>query len=389
MTIGEVEIASTAKATFKDFREDDLQGMAAEVAYHLLFSVVPLLIFLTALSGFVSRMIGVQDAMSSVTDWLFANLPRQAAEAVEEPIRGVIANQSGSVLSFGALAALWGGKNAMSSLMKGLNIAFDVTDPRPWWRRTLVALALTVALGLGVIGASTFFLLGSVVGEALANLLGLGDAWTTVWGIVRWLLIVLLLIVALAFLYWAGPNVDAPFKWLTPGSVLAVLLWVIATFALSIYFRYFAGYTETYGVLGGVLAFVFWLYVMSLILLLGGELNAVLTQRYDPQTQADIASDPAKQGSKRRVQRSRAAGATETAPQSRSPEAAAPGIAGVAPNPAIGSSVPWPSAERLAQQALAAEGSAERQRRSRDAVTALAVSAAAALLAIGRRISRR
>ena len=387
MKIGKVDVVPTAKATFKEFRADDLQGMAAEVAYHFLFSVVPLLIFLTALSGFVSRMVGVQDAMGSITDWLFANLPRQSAEAVEEPIRRVVANQSGGFLSFGAVAALWGGKNAMGSLMKGLNIAFDVEDTRPWWKKTAVAMALTVALGLAIVGASAFFLLGSFVGEGIASVLGLGDAWTTVWSVLRWPLIALLLVVALAFLYWAGPNVDAPFAWLTPGSVVAVVLWVVATFGLSIYFQNFAGYTETYGLLGGVLAFVFWLYVMSLILLLGGELNAVLTRRYDPQTQADIAGDPAKQGSGRGARRAGAAGAADAAQPNGSPQPTA--TAAPAPTRAIGSAVAWPSAERLARQALTAEGSAGRRRRFQRAVAALTASVAAAIAAAFLGITRR
>lgn len=293
--IGSVDVFGAARTTVNEFRQNDLQGAAAEVAYHLLFSVVPLLIFLTALSGFVTRTIGVDDAMGSITEWLFneSGLPSEAAAALEDPIRSVVENQAGGFLSLGAVLALWGGKNAIGSMMKALNIAFDVKETRPWWKKTVVAVGLTIALGLGVVVASSAFLAGSFVGEELAGAIGLGDAWTTTWSILRWVLIPVALVLALGCLYWAGPNVDGSFRWLTPGSILSVLLGGIATFALGFYFQFFAGYLETYGILGAMLAFVFWLYVMSVIVLIGGELNSVLARKHDPVAQADLA-DPAK-----------------------------------------------------------------------------------------------
>src|SRR5919205_43513 len=117
--------------------------------------------------------------------------------------------------------------------MKALNGAFGVQETRAWGRRTAITLGLTVALGLAIVAASAIFLAGSIVGDAVAKTLGLGSAWTTVWAILRWPLIAVLLVAALAFLYWAGPNVDAAFRWLTPGSVLVVGLWALATFGLG------------------------------------------------------------------------------------------------------------------------------------------------------------
>lgn len=373
MKIGRYEVAPLAKALWQDFREDDVQGLAAEVAYNILFAVVPLLIFLTAMSGFVSRLVGVDDAMNSITTWLFKNLPDDAANALRDPIEAVIENQSSGVLSLGAVLALWGGKNAMASLMKALNVAFDVKESRPWLKKTGIAIGLTVALGLAIVAASSFFLAGSFVGEGLANAFGLGDTWTQVWSILRWPLIVLILVVALAFFYWAGPNVDAPFKWFTPGSIGAVLLWGIATFGLSIYFERFGGYNKTYGTLGGVLAFVFWIYVMSVILLLGGELNSVVTRLVGV---ADPDAEPLPVGGDGGAARSAAASAGVAANVGGDGD-----TRDRPPRPAIGTSVPWPSAERLARQALTAEGSAGRARRSTQALRALVVAVVAAVSA--------
>jgi len=378
--IGEVDVVATAKATFKDFKDDDLQGLAAESAYHILFSVVPLLIFLTALTGFVSRQIGVGDVVPAITDWLQreSNLPRETQQAVLEPIVNTLRAQAGGFLSFGALVALWSGKNAIATLMKALNVTFDVEETRPWWKKQLVAIGLTIGLGLALIASSLLFLAGSFIGDTVFGWIGLGDTWATVWGLLRWPLILALLIVALAFFYWAGPNVDAPFKWLTPGSLLAVVLWGVATFGLGFYFANFAGYVTTYGALGGVLAFIFWLYVMSLILLLGGELNSVLARAHSPEARAEVdAKAMSGVGAKRR-----AASGGETAPKraGHGDGTGTPEPSPLPPMPAFGAvAAALPSAEGAARQALAAEDGEGRARRFRSAAAALGVAAAAAV----------
>jgi len=275
--IAGVDVVDTAKATFKQFREDDLQGRAAEVAYNLLFSIVPLLIFLTSLSGFIARAAGTDDSMQRITNWLFDHMGTSQAQAVRDPIEKVVQSSHGGLLSVGAVLALWGGKNAVAAIMKALNTAFDVEEARPWPKRTGLAIGLTIGLGLAVAATSAIFLLGSGVAADVMARIGLGETWRSFWSIARWPVIAAILVVAVSFLYWAAPNIDAPFKWLTPGSVLTVVVWAIATLGLGFYFGHFAGYAGgAYGALGGVLAFLFWLDLMSLILLLGAELNSVL-----------------------------------------------------------------------------------------------------------------
>jgi membrane protein len=278
MKIAGADVLATVKTTYRGFLDDDLQGRAAEVAYNLLFSVVPLLIFLTALSGFVGRAIGSQDTMNRITTWLFDHLPANTAVAVRDPIQHVVDSSRGGLLSVGALLALWGGKNAMAAAIKALNTVFDVRETRSWPRRTGLAVGLTIALGVALVLVSTFFLAGAGFAASATARIGLGDTWRAVWSIVRWPLIAVVLVVAVAVLYWAAPNVEGAFACFTPGSVLTVLLWAAATVGLGFYFANFAGYAGgAYGALGGVLAFIFWLYVMSLILLLGAELNAALS----------------------------------------------------------------------------------------------------------------
>lgn len=380
MKIGQVDVVATAKATFKDFREDDLQGLAAEATYHLLFALVPLLIFLAALTGFVGEWVGQGTVITQITDWLRTgtNLPQATVDAVLQPIIDLVTNQSGGFLSLGAALALWSGKNALGALMKSLNVAFDVKETRPWWKKTAIAMGLTVALGLAIIASSLFFLAGSFIGDTVFGWLGLGGAWASVWSILRWPLIFVLLAGALAFFYWAGPDVDAPFSWLTPGSILSVVLWAVATLGLGLYFRSFAGYVETYGPLGGVLAFVFWLYVMSLILLLGGELNSVLAVEHDPETRAQV-DDPEKGISA--VGAKRGAAGKDAAPTSErgSDAVSRPAPAPLPAFPALAAALP--SAEGAARRALAAEGSDGQARRFRAALAALVGAVVAAVSA--------
>ncbi len=292
MKIGDVDVIETVKATARDFLDDDLQGAAAEVAYNVIFAIVPLLIFLTALSVAIGHAFGV--TMANITDWLFtrSGLPRQTAMVLRGPIENVIQSQSGGILSIGLVLAIWGAKNGVSSLMKALNVAFDVKETRPWWKTTGISLALTIGVGLAFAVASLLLILGNSIGGAIAALFGLGSAWNGVWGVLRIVLSPVLLIVGVAVFYWAAPNVKAPFKWLTPGSVLAVVCWIVATLVLQFYFRFAAGYVTAYGILGGMLAFIFWFYVMALILLIGGELNSVLARAHSPKAQAQIAARP-------------------------------------------------------------------------------------------------
>jgi membrane protein len=369
MQTNNVEPKALAKAVFKGFNQDDLQGLAAEVAYHLLFAVIPLLIFLTALSAFLSQAVGVNDVMSSVNDWLLARLP-ESSDVVADAIRNVLSQQSGSILSIGGLLVLWGARNAMASVMKALNTTFDVAEGRPWWKKQLVAMGLTIALGIGIVGSGSAILLGSGLGQDFANWVNLGDTWVTVWSWIRWPIILLLVSAMLAFLYWAAPNVRVPFRWLTPGSITTVVLWGLASFGLTIYFQNFAGYTEAYGVLGGVLAFVFWLYVMSLILLLGGEINAVLAKQQDPDI---VATAEGEQAGGANASRQRAAGKQKPGTDSDEPmREDVP--AGVAVFPFLAGD-PVPSAEAAARERLAVEGESGRARRFHVAVTALGASA--------------
>ena len=274
-------VFSILKRIIGSIGQDNLTLQASAVAYNFVFAVVPLLIFILSLAAAVSRSVNpdTDETVQNIVNWLIARLPNTTAQALEVPIRGALEQSSGGIISVGALLALVGARGAMGALITALNAAYRVQETRSFIRRQLLAVGLTFATGLGIILAIALFLVGGRIGTLVADAAGVGDRWATAWNIARFPLILVILVIAMAALYWAGPNTTIPFRWLSPGAVFAVVGFVVVTLFINVYFQYAGSYAKSYGVLGGVLAFIFYLYVMSLVILIGGELNAALARR--------------------------------------------------------------------------------------------------------------
>lgn len=289
-----VSLFAVAKQVVGGIGKDGLTTQASAVAYSFIFAIIPLLVFTFALAATVGNAINngnTDDTVQSILDWLFARLPDTSAAALQTPIENAVGQAGGSVISLGALLALIGARGAMGSLVGALNKAYRVEETRSFISRQLLAVGLTFATGLGVILAIALFLVGDQLGTLVAGPLGLGDTWVTVWNVLRFPLILVILVGALAALYWAGPNTDIPFRWLSPGALIAVVGWVVVTLFINIYFQ-FSGSFNSYGVLGGVLAFIFYLYVISLVMLIGGEINATLARRVPQEPGTAPEADP-------------------------------------------------------------------------------------------------
>lgn|GEM_PF-1806065 len=267
---------SIGKLVIKGFQEKDLTGRAKEVAYSILFALAPLLIFFTALAGWITQTVNSeqQNPAKPVLDWMTDTLPPEAANFLREPVEAALKTSPGFLLSFGALFALWGAQSAMSAVIKGLNVTYGIEkDSRSWIRKTAISIFLTVAMALMLTGAGLMFVLGTDFGQDVADTLGVGEAFATfsVW--TRWPVIALVVILAVAIIHKFGPNVDADLKWYLPGAAFTVIAMAIATFGLGLYFSISGGYAEAYGTFGAVLAFLFWLYIMCVLILLGGVIN--------------------------------------------------------------------------------------------------------------------
>ena len=296
MKLSQVEWGTVGKAAIREYQDDDIPGMAAEMAYWVIFSIFPFFIFLATLAGLVANLFGGPNLFDAVERDVLSALPAATADAVRGPVRTVLAT-GGAALSLGALAsallALNSASSAVVTIMKAFNRAYGVRETRNVVVQRLVALALTLVLVVLLVGGT--LLLG--LGHRIADWLGLAGAGRLLLSAGRLVVALATINLGLALLYWKAPNLRQQFQWISPGSVLATLTLAVFTGLFSLYVRLVgqSAYSKTYGAAVGVILFLLFLRWASTIILLGAEFNAETTRRYDPATIRDEITDPRKQ----------------------------------------------------------------------------------------------
>jgi membrane protein len=262
------------KRTGKEFSDDNLTDWAAALTYYAVLSIFPALIVLVSILGLIG-----ESATQPLIDNLGSVAPGPAQEIFTNAIENLEGSQGAAGVFFviGILAAIWAASGYIAAFMRASNAIYDMPEGRPIWKTLPVRVGLTVLLiVLTVISAVAVTVTGGLA-EEVGNLIGLGDTAVTVWGIAKWPVLLLLVSFMFAVLYWAAPNVKQPgFKWITPGGMLAVIGWVIASVAFAFYVANFGSYNETYGALAGPIVFLVWLWISNIMVLLGAELNAEL-----------------------------------------------------------------------------------------------------------------
>ncbi len=271
--LGGLSVKELAVRVWREIGEDDVFGRAAQLAYYFLLALFPLLLFLTTLLGYFAS------ENSELREDLFRYLgtvaPPEAARLIYETMNSVIEGAGGGKTAFGILAALWAASAGMGAIISALNAAYSVEESRPWWKQRLTAILLTIALAVLIITALVGVLYGHDIAEAVARNFGLGAAFEWTWKIVQWPIILAFVLLAFGLIYYFAPNVeDASWKWVTPGSVLAIALWLLVSFGFSLYLRYFNSYEATYGTLGAVIILMLWFYLTGVAILIGGEINS-------------------------------------------------------------------------------------------------------------------
>lgn len=300
MKLSQIEWRSVGRAVLKEYINDDVSGLASEMAYNFIFALFPFVIFLSALTGVVGQLLGRRQLFDSIMTTLYQTLPPASVAALAAPLSDVLGQQPAG-LSLGAiggvLLALGFASNGVATIMKAFNRAYGVEETRSFVGKWAVALGLTVVLSLFLIGGFILLLFGDIIGAWLIGRLGQGRIFGAVWFVMRIAGALLGISLGLALLYWQGPNVKQQFRWLTPGAVLTTLVWGLTTGAFGLYARVLgaSSYSKYYGTLVGLILFLFYLYLTSTVILLGAELNAETTKRYDPTTIADKMGDPRKQ----------------------------------------------------------------------------------------------
>jgi len=283
MTVGGIDLVPFAKKAVKEFGADDIGGLAAELSYRYFLALFPFFIFLAALGGFIANAISVEDPTTRLMNLLGDALPADARSVLEGQVRSVVDSQSVGLLSFGIVGALWAASGAMKALIKALNRAYDVPETRPFWKATGLAILMTLASTVGVLGSIVIVIATNAWGSEIADSIGAGHAFALGMRIAQWPLIIALLLVAVALMYWLAPNLDVPFKLITPGAALFVVTWLVATLGFGLYVANFSSYNKTYGTLGGVVVLLTWLYITNIFLLLGAEINALIDEEREPE----------------------------------------------------------------------------------------------------------
>jgi membrane protein len=256
---------------------DDVLNRAAILSFYFLLALFPLLLFLIALLGSFAET-GTELRRNLLT-YLRAIVPVSASDLINTTVDEISKKSSGGKLSFGLLTSLWFASTAMGAIIEGLNVAYDVKETRAWWKRTLLAIVLTIALAVLIIAALALMFYGSRIAEGIANRYGLGAAFTAAWTVLRWLFVLVFVFLAFQLIYYFAPDLhEQQLRWLTPGAAVGVILWLLVSFLFGSYLNFYNTYSVVYGSLGAVIILMLWFYLTGVTILIGGEVNALIEQ---------------------------------------------------------------------------------------------------------------
>jgi membrane protein len=262
------------KSVVKEFIDDEMPTFAAALAYQMLFSLFPFLLILIALVGFLH--------LPEFFTWLQQQaalfLPEDAMKQVN-PVIEQMQKEQGGLLSIGILVALWSSSSGVRSIMTAFNAAYDVDETRPLWKRLILSVIYTIGLAGLLLTAAGLMVTGPQVMQWLADLLGFEQLFVSLWVWLRWPLAVFLMMLSVAMLYYLVPDVKQRFRFITPGSVFAVLAWIGASLGFGFYVKNFGNYNAMYGSIGAIIVLLLYMYISAAVLLFGAELNAVLEHR--------------------------------------------------------------------------------------------------------------
>jgi membrane protein len=277
--LGLREWVAVFKRAVKGFIKDDCPGLAQQVAFSSILAFFPALIFLIGVLGLFGP-----STYNELGDLIGRVAPKQVNDAVVIAKESSADNTRASTLAFvvGGFLAVWAASGAMGAVIKAVNRAYDRIETRPFWKLRLISILLVVISGLVLAGMFIFIVFGGPLGEAIADKAGLGSQFTLLWDVLRWPIALGVLLFFNALVYYAAPNVEhRDWKWLTPGSILAALIWLALSALFALYTSFSSSYDKTYGSLAGAIVLLLWLNYSAMALLFGAELNSELDRQAD------------------------------------------------------------------------------------------------------------
>ena len=246
---------------------------AAALSFYFLLALFPLMLFLITILGFFAE--SGTELRSQLLVTLSRVVPYSASTLIYTTIDEIGQNADGSKLSFGILTALWIASSGMGAISEALNAMYGVRESRPWWKVRLASVGLTIALAVLIISALLLILYGGEIGEAITKYFNQTKDFETFWIVAQVPFVLAFVLLTFAMVYYFAPNLyDQKWYWITPGSIIGILLWLLVSFLFRIYLRYFDTYSATYGALGAVIVLMLWFYLTGVAILIGGKINA-------------------------------------------------------------------------------------------------------------------
>ena len=270
--LGSVSYLELGKRVFQKINEADCSAHAAAMAYYFLFAVFPFFLFLTTVIGYLP----IPHLLDYVLRSAQRMLPSQAFDLLQDNIRALFSNKKQGLLSLGFVLALWASSKAVVAVMNAMNKLYVVKEGRPFWKVRLTALFLVIGLSLLFLLALILLMFGSKIGYLIAARVDFGIFFRVVWNLMLIPVILFLLSLAVATIYFFTPDVEQKWKWISPGSVVAIPSWILVSLGFSYYINNFGSYDKTYGSLGAVIVLLLWLYISGFIILCGAVINAVI-----------------------------------------------------------------------------------------------------------------
>ena len=274
-SLGMVELL---KRLAKEVQEDHLAAFAGNLTYKGLFALFPFFIFLLSLLG----LFGASGLVESTIGRVGPALPEGAVTFLNDQLLSITESSAQGAFTVGAivsiLLALWGVSGAFRSVMEAMNVMYEVEEARPFWKQLLISVLLSLGVAALLIVALVLVVFGPELGGAVADAVGLGSVFQLVWNIVQWPVLLFFVVLAFALVYYYAPDVEQRFRWISPGSIVAVLLWLIFSLLFSLYVERSGSFNATYGTFAGIVILMLYIYYSAFIVLVGAQLNQVVEE---------------------------------------------------------------------------------------------------------------
>ncbi len=267
MTLGWRELL---KRTYNEMMADDALGLAAQLAYYFFLSLFPAILCVIAIASFFP----LQNFTDQIVTSLGRFAPEQMLSIIREQMVRLSEGRNGGILSIGLLGALWSSSAAIVAVIGVINRAYDIEESRPWWKVRLTAILLTIGLAVFIVVSFGLIVGGPEIAEAVANRFSLGTAFVWAWKVLQWPVAFMLVVTGIGLVYYFAPDAEQDWAWITPGSLIATVLWLLGSLAFRFYVVNFGNYEATYGAIAGVILLMLWFYLSGLVLVLGAEVSA-------------------------------------------------------------------------------------------------------------------